>query len=180
MVTNLAGIGWIYTFKSNTNRCCFVLNKLLQLVKAPFCHHALKVFVPCLCPCANIFKLFESDYSDCVPFSQTSNNTPYGTHCKISRKTQRISEVCIAKLIQGNSRGHFLFACYFKNVITSIEKTLACFFENIRNRRSNKFTAYSPCFHSKNHSLQSELNQLTKERGFLPTLKNWVSTSSNG
>ena len=69
MVTSLTCICRIDKFDGNADSGSLVFYKLLQLVKAPSCYHAVKVFVPRLCLSSNVLKLFHAYYSAIVPFS---------------------------------------------------------------------------------------------------------------
>src|SRR3989344_9545899 len=69
MATRLTCVGRINKLDSDTSYSSLVLYKLLQLMETPSCYHAIKMLVPCLCPGANIFKLFHAYYAAIVPFS---------------------------------------------------------------------------------------------------------------
>ena len=69
MVTRLTCVSRIDQFHSNASRGGLLGHKLLQLVEAPACHHAIKMLVPRLRPAANILKLFHANHSAVVPFS---------------------------------------------------------------------------------------------------------------
>jgi hypothetical protein len=171
MVTSLTCISRIHQFDYNTESSSFVSHKLLQLVKIPPCYHAVKMFVPCLSLSSNILKLFHANYSAIVPF---------GFFYKLCRKSKQFSNFCVAKFAQFDGITSIFFNRYVEDVVTSIRKTLACFFKSKICRRSgNKFAANSFSIDVEYCLPRKELKQLKMERGFLPPLKGWVSTSSN-
>lgn len=69
MAASLTCICRIDKLDGDTKSSGFIGNKLLQLVKTPSCHHAVKMLIPRLCPVANILKLLHADQSAIVPFS---------------------------------------------------------------------------------------------------------------
>ena len=113
--------------------------------------------------------------------SQTICCTTNGPDRQISRQSELRAAFFITKLMQRRRMASFILYANSKHKITGTCKSFAGFLERLSNFwRSHQFATYSLSRHVKYCLLFKELNQQREERGFLPPLKGWVSTSSIG
>jgi len=114
-------------------------------------------------------------------FAYTFCNTSNSSNRKIRRKGKSLSNFDITKFMPLSGIARIFLNRSVEDMVARLCKTLTRFFKSQRSQNKRiELGAHCSSEPIKYYLLHKELKQLEQERGFLPPLKGWGSTSSNG
>lgn len=131
------------------------------------------------------FSLFKVRFSVCLTKHKIikSNNSfrqiTSQSHLR-AKFRQRFSQCMIVKVMQTDPVILLLFTGKRRNFVAALRNYLLEFTKSFILRRTYSKLNRNGSFHKKEFTLQYCINSITRERQFLPALKDWVSWLSEG